>query len=178
MFTWMPTEFMIYQFSLVQMCFYLGLRADNMLRAPCSGTAIIVTRRWDLDLFNVILQLEAPFQFFTMFFEGCPCTAWSSWASAEIFPGGQRRHFAYHFQFADVSMQMEVHKSVYCFYTTKKMPQESTRSMRIYFEILFKWRCTLVCRKCVLSVTVSDFAELAHKYRIAIVVNSRLLSLN
>ena len=69
-------------------------------------------------------------------------------------------------------------QTVYCFYTTKKMPQESTRSIRIHFEILFKWRCTLFCRKGVLSVTVSDFAELAHKYRIAIVVNSRLLSLN
>jgi len=24
-----------------------------------------------------------------------------SWASAEIFPGGERRHFVYHFQIAD-----------------------------------------------------------------------------
>jgi len=42
-------------------------------------------------------------------------------ASAEIFPGGQRRHFAYLFQVADVAMQIDVHKTLYPFYTTKKM---------------------------------------------------------
>ena len=31
-------------------------------------------------------------------------------------------------------MQMDVHKTLYCFYTTKKMPHESTRSIRIYFQ--------------------------------------------
>jgi len=35
-------------------------------------------------------------------------------------------------------MEMDVHKTLYCFYTTKKMPHESTRSIRIYFEIFFK----------------------------------------
>jgi len=37
----------------------------------------------------------------------------SAWASAEIFPGGQSRHFAYLFQFVDEAsaMQMDVHKN-------------------------------------------------------------------
>jgi len=50
------------------------------------------------------------------------------------------------------------------FYTTKKIPHESTCSIRIYFEIFFKWSCTRICHKGVgyfLSF-VTDFAELAH----------------
>ena len=35
-------------------------------------------------------------------------------------------------------MQMDVHKTLSCFYTTKKIPHESTRSIRIYFEIFFQ----------------------------------------
>jgi len=38
-----------------------------------------------------------------------------------------------------VEYQMGVHKTLYCFYTTKKILHESTRSIRIYFEIFFKW---------------------------------------
>jgi len=72
----------------------------------------------------------------------------------------QRRRCANLFQVADVTMQKDVHKTLYCFYTTKKMPHESTRSIRIYFEIFFKWNCIRICHKGVLSVT--DFAELAH----------------
>jgi len=34
---------------------------------------------------------------------------------------------------------MDVYKTLYCFYTTKKIPHESKRSVRIYFEIFFKW---------------------------------------
>jgi len=30
---------------------------------------------------------------------------------------GQRREFAYLFQLAHVAMQMDVHKTLYCFYT-------------------------------------------------------------
>jgi len=44
----------------------------------------------------------------------------------------------------------------YCLYTTKKMPHESTRSIHIYFQI-FKWSCTLVYHKCVLSVICYSF---------------------
>jgi len=41
-----------------------------------------------------------------------------SWASAEIFPGGgQRRNFAHPFQVANDAMQMDVHKTLYPFYT-------------------------------------------------------------
>jgi len=44
-----------------------------------------------------------------------------NWASAEIFPGGgQSRHFAYPFQISDNATQMDVHKSLHPFYTTKK----------------------------------------------------------
>jgi len=51
---------------------------------------------------------------------------------------------------------MHVHKTLYCFYTTKKMPHESTRSIRIYFEIFFKWTCIQVRRVLPLSAfTVS-----------------------
>jgi len=70
----------------------------------------------------------------------------------KLFLGSQRRHFADLFQVADVAMQMDVHKTIYSFYTTMKMPHESTRSMRIYFEIFFKWSCIRVCHKDVLSV--------------------------
>jgi len=51
------------------------------------------------------------------------------------FSRGQRRHFADHFQVADLAMQMDVHKKLFCFYTTKKIPLESTRSVRFCFEI-------------------------------------------
>jgi len=44
------------------------------------------------------------------------------WASAEIFPGGQNRHFAYPFQFVDDATQTDVHKTLHPFSTTKKKP--------------------------------------------------------
>jgi len=40
-------------------------------------------------------------------------------ASAVIFPGGQRRHFAYTFQFADDAMQTDVYKALYPFFTKR-----------------------------------------------------------
>jgi len=71
---------------------------------------------------------------------------------AEIIPGGgQRGHFAYLVYVAEVAMQMDVHKTVYCFYTTKKIPSETTCSIPIYFEIFFKRACVHVCHKGVLS---------------------------
>ena len=58
---------------------------------------------------------------------------------AEIFPGeSQRGHFAYLFKVADVAVKMDLHKTLYSFYTTKKMSQECTCSIRIYFEIFSK----------------------------------------
>jgi len=47
-------------------------------------------------------------------------TSLLAWASAEIFPG-QNRHFAYPFQVVDDATQVDVHKTLYPFYTTKKM---------------------------------------------------------
>jgi len=41
------------------------------------------------------------------------------WASAVIFPEGQRRHFAYTFQVADDAMQTDVHKALYPFFTKR-----------------------------------------------------------
>ena len=81
--------------------------------------------------------------------------------------GGQRQHFAYHFQVADVAMKMDVHKTLSSFYTTKKIPHESTRSIRIYFEIFFKWSCRLYefATKVYFRSSVTTFAELAHKCR-------------
>jgi len=40
-------------------------------------------------------------------------------------------------------MQTDVYKTLSCFYTTKKIPHESTRFIRIYFELFFKWSCSL-----------------------------------
>ena len=40
------------------------------------------------------------------------------WLYSEVFPGGrQRREFAYLFQLAHAAMQMDVQKTLYCFYT-------------------------------------------------------------
>jgi len=89
-------------------------------------------------------------------------------AFAEIFPGGQRRHFAYLIQVADVATQTDVHKTLYCFYTTKKMPYERTGSIRIHFEIFFKWSCRLLyefATKVYFLPSATAFAELAHKCR-------------
>jgi len=39
------------------------------------------------------------------------------WLSTVIFPGGQRRHFAYTCEVADDAMQTDVYKALYPFYT-------------------------------------------------------------
>ena len=46
----------------------------------------------------------------------------STRASAEVFPWGRSRHFAYHFQVADDAIQVTTHETLYHFYATKKMP--------------------------------------------------------
>jgi len=50
------------------------------------------------------------------------CTCASQWASAEIFLGGQKRHFACQFQVADDATQLDVRKTLYPFCAIKKMP--------------------------------------------------------
>jgi len=52
-------------------------------------------------------------------------------------------------------------------YTTKKMPHESTRFIRIDFEIFFKWSCICVCHKGVAHFlsSVTAFSELTYKCR-------------
>jgi len=54
-----------------------------------------------------------------------------------------------------------------CFYATKKIPRESTRSIRIHFEIFWKWSCgyTNLTKKVYYLSSVTTFAELAHKSR-------------
>jgi len=66
-----------------------------------------------------------------------------------------------------VAMQTDVHKTLYAFYITKKILHDSTRSIRIYFEIFFKWSCRLYefATKVYFLSSVTTFAELAHKYR-------------
>jgi len=49
----------------------------------------------------------------------------------KFFQGGQRRYFAYRFQIADDAIEMDVHKRIYTFYTTKKMPRVVARVTKI-----------------------------------------------
>jgi len=58
------------------------------------------------------------------------------------------------FQVANDAMQMDLHKTLYPLYTTKKFPHESTRSVRIILKLysLFRWSCIRVCEKVVLFV--------------------------
>jgi len=94
---------------------------------------------------------------------------WKGWRSRlqKFFQGVQRRHFTCNSQVTDVAMQMDVRKTLSCFYTTMKIPHESTRSIRIYFEIFFKWSCRLYefATKMYFQAYVTTFAELAHKCR-------------
>jgi len=85
----------------------------------------------------------------------------------KFFQGGKRRHFGYRFQVADVAMQMDVQKTLSCFYTSKKIHHESTHSIRIHFGIFFKWSCRLYefATKVYFRSSVTTFAELAHKCR-------------
>jgi len=65
---------------------------------------------------------------------GCPQLQLTPWVCAEIFPGGgQRRHFAYHFQVADNAMQTDVHKALYPFYTTKIKPHVTVTATEMSF---------------------------------------------
>jgi len=46
---------------------------------------------------------------------------------------GQRRYFAYHFQVVDDAIQVDVHKMLYSFYTTKVMPHVTTTVYKMRF---------------------------------------------
>jgi len=71
-----------------------------------------------------------------------------SWASAEIFTGGQRQHFAKLSQVADDAMQMYVRETLFLYYTTtpkRKCPTlQLSQKMRFfgnlarYIPIIFK----------------------------------------
>ena len=50
----------------------------------------------------------------------------SSYGRPQKFSGGvQRRHFAYRFQVADVTMQMDAHKTLYCSTPLRKCPMKT-----------------------------------------------------
>ena len=76
-------------------------------------------------------------------------------------------------------MQVDVHKKLSCFYTTKKIPHENTRSIRIYFEIFLKWSYRLLGytslpHRC-------TFSHLLHllnwRTKVVIIANSTQMSL-
>jgi len=82
---------------------------------------------------------------------------------------GQRRHFADPFQVSDNAMQMDVTKTLFytiktlsTIYTAKQIPRESTRSVRILFEIVFRWRYMRVCRNGGLSVFLYSFCWIGY----------------
>jgi len=79
----------------------------------------------------------------------------------------QRHHFAYSFQVADDAMQMDTHKTLYPFYTVKKIdkiPHESVRSICILFQIVFSWMCigNEFAKRVYFLSFVKAFSELAY----------------
>jgi len=72
---------------------------------------------------------------------------------------------------------MDVHKALSCFYTTKKIPHESTRSIRIYFEIFFKWSCRLYEFATKVYLHSSIQRLLNWRINVVIIVNSMQMSL-
>jgi len=81
-----------------------------------------------------IILSSVSLSFFVGAFDNRPKNHFLSWASAEIFPGGaQRRHFAYPLQVAIDAMQMDVHKTLYPFYTTKKIPHVTATVAKMRF---------------------------------------------
>jgi len=55
------------------------------------------------------------------------------WRPQKFFHGEQRRYFAYNFQVADDAMQMDLHKTLYPFHTTKKMTHVSVTITEMRF---------------------------------------------
>ena len=48
-------------------------------------------------------------------------------------------------------MHMDVHRTLCPFYTAGKIPHEMMRSIRILFEIVFRWSFFRVCEKILVS---------------------------
>jgi len=61
--------------------------------------------------------LTRPAQDYCLYVKACWTGESNHGCPQKFFQGGQRRHFAYLFQVAHVAMQMDVHKTLYCFYT-------------------------------------------------------------
>jgi len=63
--------------------------------------------------------------------------------------GGQSRHFAYPFQVVDDATQMDVHKTLHPFYTTKKIPNATAT---VAYSVFALQKFTL--RKCLFLLSM------------------------
>jgi len=59
-------------------------------------------------------------------------------------------------------MQFNRKLTLYPFYTAKKIPRDSTHSIRILFEIVFRWRCIRVRQNGVFLSSIATFADLQY----------------
>jgi len=84
-----------------------GCHSDNLTQESCGG------RRWRCS--PEFLPWEWTRYCFSWF------QLWS-WVSAEIFPGGAKSKFCLSFSGCWRWTQIDVHKTLHLFYTTKKMP--------------------------------------------------------
>jgi len=88
----------------------------------------------------------------------CPRTP-HSLVSSEIFPGGEKRQFAYPFQVAGNATQVDVHKTFYPVCATKQMPNvtatiaNSAPSKKTYAKLM------LVLVSMNILILKSEFAE-------------------
>jgi len=83
---------------------------------------------------------------------------------AKIFQGGgQHGHFVYLFLVAQVAMQMNVYKTLYCFYTTKKMPHETRAPLASILKSFSSGPENEFATKVCFASSVTAF--LAHKCR-------------
>jgi len=74
----------------------------------------------------------------------------------------QRQHFAYLFQVADVTMQTDVHKTLYCFYTTRKCPMKARAPFASNLKSFSSGAVYEFATKVYFLSPATDFAELAH----------------
>jgi len=81
-----------------------------------------------------------------------------TWPSAEIFPWGSNVDILLIFlQVTDDAVQMGDHKMLYPFYTAKKIPLESPRSIHILFEIVFRWSYIQFAKRFYFPVILCSF---------------------
>jgi len=77
------------------------------------------------------------------------CKISELWASAEIFPGGQRRHFAYHFSGCErCNANRPSQNALLCLDHKETSPWRQALRSHL-FEIVFRWSCIRVCEKVV-----------------------------